>query len=51
MGFLRGRLLRNLGNIGSKRMYTKLRDGTKILIEEYQSEVCDEHLHSFVLPQ
>ena len=39
MHYLRSRLVRNLGGMGNKQLYTHLRCGTKAIIEEYLNEV------------
>jgi TAG lipase/steryl ester hydrolase/phospholipase A2/LPA acyltransferase len=39
MYYLRSRLNRNLGNLSANELYTKLRVGTKRLIEDYNVEV------------
>jgi TAG lipase/steryl ester hydrolase/phospholipase A2/LPA acyltransferase len=38
--YLRSRLMRNLGGIGSPELHTYALSGTKTLIEDYQEEVC-----------
>ena len=39
MRYLRSRLLRNLGDLTNKHLYSHLRHGTKSLIESYQTQV------------